>query len=122
MYFKTSSVVFPCALPPMFLIRILFLNTRTGRRGEFSFRDHIDMEIGDKFIVVADGGTIEIHGQKKLPWTKLTRTLPKLSAKNGILFDHIVCIYMYTQRIVSVSCIKRRLMELKLYRTTQEYT
>lgn len=48
------------------------------------------MEIGDKFIVVADGGTMEIHGKKKLPWTKLTRTVPKLTDKNGILFDHRV--------------------------------
>ena len=44
-------------------------------------------------IVVADGGTIEIHGQKKLPWTKLVRTVPKLSNKNGLLYDHKVCVW-----------------------------
>jgi hypothetical protein len=50
----------------------------------------MNMVIGDKVIVVAEGGTIEIHGQPKLPWTKLTKTVPVLSKKTGIIFDHIV--------------------------------
>lgn len=62
----------------------------SGGRGEYHVKDHLGMTIGGKVIVVADGGTIEIHGQKKLPWTKLTRTLPKLTGKNGMLFEHQV--------------------------------
>ncbi|XP_060071181.1 cell surface hyaluronidase-like [Ylistrum balloti] len=34
---------------------------------------------GRKFLGVDVNGTLEIHGQKKLPWTKLTSPVPKLT-------------------------------------------
>lgn len=35
------------------------------------------MSIGDKFILVKAGGKIEVHGSRKLAWTKLTKTVAK---------------------------------------------
>ncbi|XP_076436577.1 cell surface hyaluronidase-like [Babylonia areolata] len=42
---------------------------------------------GGKFIGVGEGATLELHGHNKLGWTKLTSTLPKLTADNGLLYD-----------------------------------
>lgn len=36
---------------------------------------------GRKFLGVGLGGTLEIHGQQKLPWTKLTDTLSKMTSE-----------------------------------------
>ncbi|XP_069120192.1 cell surface hyaluronidase-like [Argopecten irradians] len=41
---------------------------------------------GQKFLGVANGGTLEIHGKKKLAWTKLTHTVPRLQTTNGLVF------------------------------------
>jgi hypothetical protein len=67
----------------------------SGRRGEFQFRDHMGMKVGDKFVLVANGGTLEIHGKPKLSWTKLTSTVPILTKTNGVIFDHLVNTFYY---------------------------
>ncbi|KAL3861903.1 hypothetical protein ACJMK2_007916 [Sinanodonta woodiana] len=54
--------------------------TLAGKRGDFPV-------IG-KSILVKSGGTLEVHGKKKLSWTKLGGTLRKLSKSNGIIYDH----------------------------------
>ncbi|KAL3861721.1 hypothetical protein ACJMK2_007745, partial [Sinanodonta woodiana] len=43
-----------------------------------------------KGITVKSGGTLEVHGKRKLSWTKLNGTLPKLTKSNGIIYDHNV--------------------------------
>ncbi|XP_046576514.1 LOW QUALITY PROTEIN: cell surface hyaluronidase-like [Haliotis rubra] len=62
--------------------------TLTGIRGSYkvTLGEHL---FGEKFIGVAPGGTLEMHGEEKLPWTKLTKTLPKLDASHGLLYDHL---------------------------------
>ena len=42
-----------------------------GRRHDYDIGD------GEKGINVMDGGTLELHGKRKLSWTKLAKTLPK---------------------------------------------
>ncbi|XP_067664214.1 cell surface hyaluronidase-like [Haliotis asinina] len=61
--------------------------TLTGIRGKYRYvmGPHL---FGEKFIGVAPGGTLELHGREKLSWTKLTRTLPKLTSSNGLHYDH----------------------------------
>ncbi|ESO94034.1 hypothetical protein LOTGIDRAFT_228688 [Lottia gigantea] len=58
-----------------------------GMRGQYSISigEHL---FGEKFIGIAPGGTLEIHGEKKLSWTKLTKTVPKLIPSNGLVFNH----------------------------------
>ncbi|OWF51488.1 transmembrane protein 2-like [Mizuhopecten yessoensis] len=58
--------------------------TLTGTRKEYSMPN-----FGQKFIGVDAGGTLEIHGKKKLAWTKLTKSLPRLQAGNGLLYTHL---------------------------------
>ncbi|KAK7098320.1 cell surface hyaluronidase-like [Littorina saxatilis] len=42
-----------------------------------------------KFIAVAEGATIEIHGRKKTPWTRLAQTIKPLSdLPCAFLYDH----------------------------------
>ncbi|XP_046367425.2 cell surface hyaluronidase-like [Haliotis rufescens] len=62
--------------------------TLTGVRGTYkvTIGEHL---FGEKFIGVAPGGTLELHGQEKLPWTKLTNTLPKLDVNHGLMYDHL---------------------------------
>lgn len=36
------------------------------------------------------GGTLELHGRDKLSWTKLTKTVTKLSVGEGLYFKHQV--------------------------------
>ena len=43
---------------------IIFFSHLIGHRGEFNFKDHMGMLIEDKVIVVADGGTLEVHGKR----------------------------------------------------------
>lgn len=42
-----------------------------------------------KVILVKNGGTLEIHGKRKLPWTKISRTLEP-SSSGQIYFEHKV--------------------------------
>ncbi|KAK3583428.1 hypothetical protein CHS0354_025548 [Potamilus streckersoni] len=53
-----------------------------GKRGDYPW-------IG-KTIIVNNGGILEVHGKRKLSWTKLNGTLEKLSKSNGIIYDHSV--------------------------------
>ncbi|KAL3861031.1 hypothetical protein ACJMK2_007122 [Sinanodonta woodiana] len=53
-----------------------------GKRGDFPW-------IG-KTIIVNNGGILEVHGKRKLSWTKLDGTLQKLTKSNGIIYDHSV--------------------------------
>ncbi|KAK7487427.1 hypothetical protein BaRGS_00021389, partial [Batillaria attramentaria] len=55
-----------------------------GTRGQYSVAG-----FGEKFIGVADGGTLELHGKNKLSWTKLTSTVQKRSAENGFFYDKL---------------------------------
>ncbi|XP_069120731.1 cell surface hyaluronidase-like [Argopecten irradians] len=57
--------------------------TLTGSRKEYSMPN-----FGEKFIGVDAGGTLEIHGKKKVAWTKLTKTLPRLETGNGLLYTY----------------------------------
>ncbi|XP_060076275.1 cell surface hyaluronidase-like, partial [Ylistrum balloti] len=54
----------------------------TGDRQEYTVP-----KFGQKFVGVDNGGTLEIHGKKKLSWTKLTRTVPRLQKTNGLVFS-----------------------------------
>lgn len=47
-------------------------------------------QCGEKFICVDQGGTLELHGRDKLSWTKLTKTVTKLSVGEGLYFKHQV--------------------------------
>ncbi|KAK3087473.1 hypothetical protein FSP39_006382 [Pinctada imbricata] len=60
--------------------------TLTGLRGEYNIEG-----FGQKFIGVEQGGVLELHGDERLSWTKLNRTVPKVSKKYGILFHHKAC-------------------------------
>lgn len=51
---------------------ILFVE---GNREELSIPG-----FGEKFIGVEAGGVLELHGEKKLSWTKLIKTVPGFSA------------------------------------------
>ena len=42
--------------------------------------------------MVDEGGTLELHGKKKLSWTKLSKTAQKLENSGEILYDHLVSI------------------------------
>ena len=51
-----------------------------GRQNENNnLMDHVGMTVGDNFILVTDGGKFEVHGERKLSWTKLTETVTKSS-------------------------------------------
>ncbi|XP_060081443.1 protein DDB_G0287365-like [Ylistrum balloti] len=58
--------------------------TLTGDRKEYSMPN-----FGAKFIGVASGATLEIHGRKKLGWTKLTKTVPRLDKTNGLVYTSL---------------------------------
>ena len=51
-------------------------------RGEFNVQG-----FGGKFIGVGQGATLELHGQNKLGWTKITSTIPKITFDNGLIYD-----------------------------------
>ena len=61
------------------------INIFKAKRGEYDVTG-----LGEKFIAVDMGGTLVLHGEDRLSWTKLTKTLHKLSPENGILFHHKV--------------------------------
>ncbi|XP_069115544.1 cell surface hyaluronidase-like [Argopecten irradians] len=58
--------------------------TLTGDRNEYSMPN-----FGSKFIGVDDGATLEIHGRKKLGWTKLDKTVPRLNKTNGLVYTSL---------------------------------
>lgn len=45
---------------------------------------------GQKFVCVDAGGTVELHGQDKMSWTKLSNTLNPLKLGDGINYKHQV--------------------------------
>ncbi|KAK3087407.1 hypothetical protein FSP39_005501 [Pinctada imbricata] len=45
--------------------------------------------MGEKFIGVGSGGTLEIHGARKTSWTKLSQTIPK-TLDSDYIFKHSV--------------------------------
>ena len=55
-----------------------------GNRGDS------DLAVNHKVLMVDEGGTLELHGKKKLSWTKLNRTAHKLENTGDLLYDHIV--------------------------------
>ena len=61
------------------LIRVIL-----GNRGDY------ELSAGPKVLLVADGGTLELHGKKKLSWTKLSKTVKKIENTDSILYDHLV--------------------------------
>ncbi|XP_033758561.1 cell surface hyaluronidase-like [Pecten maximus] len=58
--------------------------TLTGDRKEYSMPN-----FGAKFIGVDNGATLEIHGRKKLGWTKLEQTVPRLNKTNGLVYTSL---------------------------------
>ncbi|KAK7491692.1 hypothetical protein BaRGS_00017145 [Batillaria attramentaria] len=59
--------------------------TLIGNRGETT----ADPDWGEKYIAVSQGGTLELHGEDKLSWTKLTRTVDKLANDPGLHYEHV---------------------------------
>ena len=55
-----------------------------GNRGDY------ELAAGPKVLLVASGGTLELHGRKKLSWTKLSKTIPKIQNSQELLYDHMV--------------------------------
>ena len=55
-----------------------------GNRGDY------ELAAGPKVLLVASGGTLELHGRKKLSWTKLSKTIPKIHNSQELLYDHMV--------------------------------
>ncbi|XP_076451163.1 cell surface hyaluronidase CEMIP2-like [Babylonia areolata] len=50
---------------------------------------HKTEEFAGKFVGVDDGGTLEVHGEDKLPWTKLAHTVPAArDVPCAALYDH----------------------------------
>ncbi|KAL4222901.1 Hemicentin-1 [Mactra antiquata] len=63
--------------------------TLTGNRQDHQGETH------PKAILVDAGGTLEVHGEPRLPWTKITETLNPLSDTTaGIMYDHAVSQYV----------------------------
>ena len=56
----------------------------SGNRGDY------ELKAGPKVLLVASGGTLELHGRKKLSWTKLSKTIEKLENTDNIVYDHLV--------------------------------
>ncbi|KAK3763654.1 hypothetical protein RRG08_056596 [Elysia crispata] len=54
----------------------------TGNRG-----DHTDSDFGQKYIGVASGGRLELHGERKMPWVKLNQTLDTPDTLEAPYFD-----------------------------------
>ncbi|KAK7094558.1 cell surface hyaluronidase-like [Littorina saxatilis] len=58
--------------------------TLIGKKGDLTE----DQDFGEKYIGVAPGGTLELHGEDKLSWTKLTATVHKLRYNSGLHYEH----------------------------------
>ena len=55
-----------------------------GNRGDY------ELGPGPKVVLVASGGTLELHGKRKLSWTKLDKTAEKTENTDNLLYDHLV--------------------------------
>ena len=73
-------------MPNVLLIfnKAIFFLFLTGIRGDY------ELDVGPKVILVASGGTLELHGQEKLSWTKLNKTVTKVDNSEALLYDHMV--------------------------------
>lgn len=49
---------------------------------------------GQKFIGVEANSVLEIHGQSKIGWTKLTATLPKMPEAGHLFYSEVNCIFI----------------------------
>ena len=67
-----------------------------GNRGDY------ELGPGPKVVLVASGGTLELHGKRKLSWTKLNKTAEKTENTDHLLYDHLVS-YFLIQTIVLVN-------------------
>ncbi|XP_076450324.1 cell surface hyaluronidase CEMIP2-like [Babylonia areolata] len=65
-------------------------NARIRLRGHSKDKYHVpDHEFGRKFLGVAPGGTLELHGELKTSWTKLAQTVPPASdIQCSLVYDH----------------------------------
>ncbi|XP_076454826.1 cell surface hyaluronidase-like [Babylonia areolata] len=54
----------------------------TGKRGQYSVEGY-----GEKFVAVQRGATLELHGQRKLGWSRLTATVPAVRAGQGLVYS-----------------------------------
>lgn len=72
-------------------MKVLFLSVSYEMNLALLRLDDSDQEhsyFGRKFLGVGTGGTLEIHGEKKLSWTFLNKTLhPGESNQNNYLFE-----------------------------------
>lgn len=59
-----------------------------------------------KVIQVNTDATIEIHGEPKLSWTKLSTTLPANTNADGILYHHYVrpCSFSFVRHFYYEKC------------------
>lgn len=49
---------------------------------------------GQKYIAVFDQGNLQIHGQEKLHWTKLSATVERYNADpTQVFYDHMVRLF-----------------------------
>jgi len=67
----------------------VYFNFFLGIRGQYNIPN-----CGEKFICVDNGGTLELHGENKLAWTKLEKTINKLG-DDAIFFQHSVSTHFY---------------------------
>lgn len=72
-----------------------------GNRGDY------DLSAGPKVLLVASGGTLELHGRKKLSWTKLTKTVQKIENSGQLLYDHLVSTRIFNLSFL-LACLKHR--------------
>ena len=59
-----------------------------GNRGDY------ELGPGPKVVLVASGGTLELHGKRKLSWTKLNTTAEKTENTDHLLYDHLVSSFL----------------------------
>ena len=59
----------------------------------------------DKVLLVKSGGTLEIHGERRLPWTKLAQTAPRLQEVPDIL-EGKVNQSKYVETFIRRKCVK----------------
>ena len=62
----------------------MLLGTRTADRSL------VDAETGEKFIGIMDEGELQIYGQEKLGWTRLTQTVFPLTdaEESNVVYSH----------------------------------
>ncbi|GFR81226.1 transmembrane protein 2, partial [Elysia marginata] len=72
----------------------------TGERG-----DHTDPDFGQKYIGVTNGGRLELHGERKMPWVKLDQTLHTLDSLADPYFDSKVSLV-----VISLVSLKKHII------------